>query len=272
MKNEIFKLAEEFSRQTHGSTKYDQDHCFVMGKKASFFVPLSYLEKHIPSLQGPTDLLDHGFCYSSYNFLDDSEFPAWFEQQFGKKLKSKMAEDLSIIYHPDLKSIFESLDLAQKAYNHLREHNILINSKNLPMQTGEWYAKCIFGLIQKKSISQRGFDFYTQNKRVEVKVHWNDRSSPKGVKIKKSLVELSKACVIIYVAQNFTIRDICYLDSNFIMRKFAGKGHTIFLKDQDLMPYFFSRSSKHLGKVVSKNALMKFASPGFAMKLVEQFK
>ena len=61
-------------------------------------------------------------------------------------------------------------------------------------------------------------------KRIEVKVHWNDQSSPKGVKIKKSLVELSDYCVIIYLAANLMIREICFLDSEFVLRKFADKG------------------------------------------------
>ena len=48
---------------------------------------------------------------------------------------------------------------------------------------------------------------------------------------------------------NFKIREICILDSDFIIRKISGKGHTIFLKDVDIAQYFFSKSSKHIGKV-----------------------
>ena len=65
------------------------------------------------------------------------------------------------------------------------------------------------------------------------------------------------------------IREICFLDSNFIMRKFSGKGHTIFLKDIDIIDYFLSKSNKHQNKVINKSALMKFATPTFAMRLSE---
>jgi hypothetical protein len=107
---------------------------------------------------------------------------------------------------------------------------------------------------------------------VEVKVHWHDSTSPKGVKIKKSLAELSDYCIIMYVAKNFTIRDILFLDSEFILRKFDTKGHTIFLKDQDVASYFFSKSDKHFDKVVNKTALLKFASPTLALKLEDRLK
>ena len=62
-----------------------------------------------------------------------------------------------------------------------------MNGKNLPVQLGEWYAKAVLGLYQKKSSSQRGFDFFTdEGKKVEVTIHWQDQTSPKGVKLKKS--------------------------------------------------------------------------------------
>ena len=70
-----------------------------------------------------------------------------------------------------------------------------------------------------------------------------------------------------YVAKNFMLRDILLLDSDFVIRKFAGKGHTIFLKDTDIQTYFFSRSNKHYDKIVNRAALMKFSSPGFAIKV-----
>ena len=146
-----------------------------------------------------------------------------------------------------------------------------MNGKNLPVQLGEWYAKSIFGLRQVKSTSQRGFDFYIGDERAEVKVHWADHSSPKGVKVRKSMVQLSQYTIVMYVARNFMIREVCFLDSDFILRKFAGKGHTIFLKDSDVGQYFFSRSNKQSDKVVNQTALMKYASPTFAMNLTEFF-
>ena len=105
---------------------------------------------------------------------------------------------------------------------------------------------------------------------VEVKVDFHDATSPKGVKIKKSLAELSDYVIIMYVAKNFTIRDVLFLDSEFVLRKFDTKGHTIFLKDQDVQNYFFSRSDKHYDKVVNKSALLRFASPQLAMKLEDK--
>ena len=58
----------------------------------------------------------------------------------------------------------------------------------------------------------------------------------------------------------------------FILRKFDTKGHTIFLKDQDVASYFFSKSDKHFDKVVNKMALLKFASPTLALKLEDRLK
>jgi len=153
----------------------------------------------------------------------------------------------------------------------LRNKNIILNGKNLPTQIGEWYARCIFGLIQKKSASQRGFDFKQDGYQVEVKVHCGDTSSPKGVKIKRSLLQLSRYLVLIYLSNNFMIREVCFLDSDFVLRKFSTKGHTIFLKDQDLKDYFFSKSSKHDDKVKNPTALLKFSKPTFALKIADRF-
>jgi hypothetical protein len=72
-----------------------------------------------------------------------------------------------------------------------------------------------------------------------------------------------------YVARNFMIREICFLDSDFVIRKFSNKGHTLFLKDSDVQSYFFSKSDKHIDKVVNKTAMMRYASPVLAMKLSE---
>ena len=131
--------------------------------------------------------------------------------------------------------ILDQIEIVNKCYEILGQQQILLNGKNLPTQLGEWYAKCIFGLKQVKSTSQRGFDFVAQDgKRVEVQVEWSDVSSPKGVKIKKTLVDLSDYCIIIYVAKNFMIREVCFLDSEYVSRKFSNKGHTLFLKDTDV--------------------------------------
>ena len=150
----------------------------------------------------------------------------------------------------------------------LRKAGIILNGKNMPVQLGEWYAKCIFGLHQVRSSSQRGFDFELKGKKVEVVVDWGDVTSPKGVKIKKSLLELSEYLIVVYIQNNLLIREICFLDSQFVLRKFEDRGDTIFLKDLRVSPYFFSKSSKQFESIVDKTSLMKFACPNFAMNLV----
>lgn len=270
-KQKVYDLAREFSSQTHGTTDYDKDNVYVMGENDHMFVPWTFLQKQVPELKDLAKLKAEGFVYSSYDFLELQTFDDWYQKQFNKRLSSKVMKVVGILHRPDQKSIFDTVEVVNQAYQILKDHKVVINGKNLPVQLGEWYAKIIFGLNQIKSSSQRGFDFKTDDgKIVEVKVHWHDATSPKGVKIKKSLAELSDYCVIMYVARNFTIRDILFLDSEFVLRKFDTKGHTIFLKDQDVQSYFFSRSDKHYNKVANKTALMQFASPQLAMKLEDK--
>lgn len=264
-------LAHEFTAQTHGTTDYDKDTVYVMGANDHEFVPWLYLQKTVPGMDSLALLKAEGYVYSSYDFLELTTFDEWYQRQFQKRLSSKVMKHLGILHHPDQKTIFDTIEVVNKTYQILRDLKVLVNGKNLPVQLGEWYAKIIFGLNQIKSSSQRGFDFKTdEGKLAEVKVHWHDATSPKGVKIKKSLAELSDYCVIIYMARNFTIRDILFLDSEFVMRKFDTKGHTIFLKDQEVQNYFFSRSDKHYDKVANKTALMQFASPQLAIKLEDK--
>lgn len=261
-------LVEEFCSATHGSTDYYKDDIFIQGANPGQFVPFKFLKKKIEGLESLDSLLKAGYCFTSFEYSERSDFKEWFEKQFSRKLEAKMQKDLQIVHKPNVQDVFKVLQSLDQAYDKLREEDILLNSKNLPVQLGEWFAKSIFGLKQMKSTSQRGFDFYLQSgNRIEVKIYWKEQSSLKGAKVKKSLVDLSEFVCIVYLAKNFTIRDICVLDSNFVMRKFATKGHTVFLKDPDLAPYFFSKSSKHFDKIMDKSALMKFASPTFAMKL-----
>ncbi len=269
-KDLIVELIKKFSETTHGSSSYDKDSCYVMGESYEF-APFSYLSKKLPAMENIEQLFKIGYIYSSYNFVEVSSFSEWFEQQFSKKLTLKASKKISILYIPDQITIFNSVEQINRGYDRLREEFILLNSKNLPVQLGEWYAKCIFGLVQIKSSSQRSFDFMKQGKTIEVKVHWADKSSPKGVKLKKSAVEISNWVVIMYIAQNLMIRDICFLDSEFIKRKFFSKGHTMFLKDIDVHSYFFSKSCKHFDKISNRSALMRFASPNLAMKLDGRF-
>ena len=271
LKDKVFELAQKFSGATHGSSDYDKDTIYVRGHHDNEYVPLSYLQKEIPEIDHVNKLKSEGFVFSSYDFLEINEFDQWYLNQFNKRLLSKVMKNIGILHYPDQKAIFDTVEVVHQTFQILKDHKVLMNGKNLPIQLGEWYSKIIFGLNQIKSSSQRGFDFKTDSGRiVEVKVHWHDSTSPKGVKIKKSLAELSDYCIIIYIAKNFTIRDILFLDSEFILRKFDTKGHTIFLKDQDVASYFFSRSDKHFEKVVNKMALLKFASPTLALKLEDR--
>lgn len=272
MKDLVFETTKEFSSQSRGSSNYHEEKIFVMGETNKDYVPLNYLLKKQEGIKSIRDLQSNGFVLSSFTFLENKEFEGWYTTIFNKKLKAKDKKNIQIVHFPDEKKIFEAVEIVDQVYEILKNAKVIVNGKNLPIQLGEWYAKVIFGLKQMKSSSQRGFDFYLDDgKKVEVKVHWHDATSPKGVKLKKSLLELSDYTVIMYVAKNFMIRDILLLDSDFVLRKFAGKGHTIFLKDSDVIGYFFSKSDKHLSKIVNKSALMKFSSPQLAMKLDGKF-
>jgi len=271
---DIKKISEEiklFSSSTHGSSDYDKDEYFIMSEDRKDFAPFKYLQKRLPETKDIYSLLRVGFVYDSFELSNNENFQVWYEKQFSRKLLKKDAKKISIVYIPNNKMILDQIGLVNKSYEILAAEQILLNGKNLPTQLGEWYAKCIFGLKQVKSTSQRGFDFVMgEGKRVEIQVEWSDASSPKGVKIKKTLVDLSDYCIIIYVAKNFMIREVCFLDSEYISRKFSNKGHTIFLKDSDVSSYFFSKSSKHFDKIINPITFLKYASPNLAMKLSEK--
>lgn len=271
MKNLIDALAKEFSAQANGSSSYWSDTVFIRGESDDIFIPLSYLQKKEEKIKDVHYLQANGYVLSSLTYLELKSFDDWFKSNFNRKLELKDRKNIDIIHYPDTKKIFEAVEIVDQVYRILKETKVLVNGKNLPVQLGEWYAKSILGLHQRKSASQRGFDFYTNDgKKVEIKIHWQDITSPKGVKLKRSLVEMSDYTVVMYVAKNFMLRDILLLDSDFVIRKFAGKGHTIFLKDTDIHTYFFSKSNKHYAKIVNRSALMKFSSPSFAMKIDER--
>lgn len=272
---DIQKLSEEislFSSTTHGSSDYDKDEYFIMSEDRKEFAPIKYIQKKLPDCKDVYSLLKIGYVYDSFELSNNENFQIWFEKQFSKKLIRRDAKKISIVYIPNNKLILDQIGLINRSYEVLAFEQILLNGKNLPTQLGEWYAKCIFGLKQVKSTSQRGFDFIMgeEGKRVEIQVEWSDASSPKGVKIKKTLVDLSDYCIIIYVAKNFMIREVCFLDSDYVSRKFSNKGHTIFLKDSDVSTYFFSKSSKHFDKIINPITFLKYASPNLAMKLSEK--
>ncbi len=269
---EVYGEIEAFSKETHSDSDYCKETVFVRGREEQQFAPLEYLAGKFTELDGEKGLYREGLVCDSHGLYGGDSFAIWYQRQFGQKLKQAHARKIQILYRPDDKAIFDAIELVTQCYAVLRKQHILINNKNLPTQLGEWYAKSIFGLRQIQSASQRGFDFFfPDGPRTEVKVHWGDQHPPKGVKIRKSLLELSQSCILIYVANNLTIDEICLLDSDFVMRKFAGKGHTIFLKDSDVGQYFFSQSDKHLDKIINSSLLMKCSTPRFAMKLSESF-
>lgn len=270
MKNLLDQAASEFASQSHGSSDLWSDSVYIIGKDESEFVPLSYIQKKFSEITSIRDLQNEGYVVSSLTFLELKNFDEWYQKTFNRKLTQKHKKTVDIIHYPETQKIFEAVEIVDQVYQIMKDHKVLNNGKNLPIQLGEWYAKTILGLHQKKSSSQRGFDFFTNDgKKVEVKTHWQNVTSLKGVKLKKSLVEMSDYTVIMYIAKNFLIREILLLDSDFVIRKFAEKGHTIFLKDSDIGSYFFSRSNKHYDKIVGKSLLMKFAQPNLAIKIDE---
>jgi len=272
VKNLINEAAKDFGSQSHGSSDNWQEEIYVRGDNDDTFIPFNYLLKQMPQVESIGHLQTEGYVYSSLNFLELKSFETWYQKQFNKKLSQKTKKSFGIIHFPDRSEIFKAVEIVDQVYRILKDHKVLVNGKNLPVQLGEWYAKTILGLRQVKTSSQRGFDFFLEDgKKVEVKIHWQDATSLKGVKLKKSLIEMSDYTVIIYVAKNFMIRDVLLLDSSFVIRKFGGKGHTIFLKDGDVSSYFFSRSDKHYSVIKNKVALLKFATPKLAMKLDEKF-
>lgn len=268
MKDTIFAAAKEFSATSHGSSSYDSELLFVMGESENEFVPLSFLVKKVSNVSSMRDLQKLGFSYSSAGFIELDSFTDWYKKQFGKKFTQKHFTQMGILHFPCEPKILTIVSEISKCYEALKNEHVINNGKNLPVQLAEWYAKLIFGLKQIKSSSQRGFDFYSDDgRKIEVMVDWNDRSSPKGAKLKKALVEISDCCIIIYINSMFLIRDILFLDSDFIMRKYADKGHTIFLKDNVVSEYFFSVSVKHHDKIVSKETLLNFSAPSLKAKL-----
>ena len=259
-----------FSKEA-ANASYARERTFVQGNEPGRYAPLKFLSKKIDDLGGVDGLLRAGMVYDSLAPFLDGAFTDWYQDHFSQKPTPKVLRNISVLHEPNVKLMVDSIDMVNKSYSILRREHIVTNGKNLPVQLGEWYAKSIFGLEQRKSTSQRGFDFFLKDSKVEVKVHWSERPLVKGLKVRKSLVDLSEYTIIVYLAKDLKIKEICFFDSGFIMRKFADKGHTIFLKDEDISHYFFSRSSKHIDKVVNRSLLVRFSSSHFAMQLSEYF-
>ena len=173
LKEKVFELAQKFSGSTHGSSDYDKDIVYVRGRHDNEYVPLNFLQKEISDIDHINKLKSEGFVFSSYDFLEINEFDQWYLNQFNKRLSSKIMKNIGILHFPDQKAIFDTVEVVHQTFQILKEHKVLMNGKNLPIQLGEWYSKIIFGLHQIKSSSQRGFDFKMENgKVVEVKVHF----------------------------------------------------------------------------------------------------
>lgn len=272
MKTKTDELAKEFSSKTQGSSDFWKDDIYIIGSNEDEFIPYTYLVKKIDEIKDVSSLQANGYAVSSLTYLELEHFDSWYHKVFNRKLTQKLKKEIQIIHYPDSKKIFEAVEIVDQVYKILKDHKVIVNGKNLPIQLGEWYAKSILGLHQKKSSSQRGFDFYTNDgKKVEVKTHWMDATSPKGVKLKRSLIEMSDYTVIMYISKNFMIREMLLLDSSFVIRKFSAKGHTIFLKDSDISSYFFSRSNKHYDKILSRPMLMKFATAKLAVQIDDNY-
>ncbi len=171
---DIQNLNEEikvFSSTTHGSSDYDKDEYFVMDENRIDFAPFKYLQKKFPELKDISMLLKQGYVYDSLDLANNDKFLTWFEKQFSRKLPRREQKRMCVVYIPNNKLILDQIELVTKSYEILSQQQILLNGKNLPTQLGEWYCKCIFGLKQVKSTSQRGFDFVAPDgRRVEVQV------------------------------------------------------------------------------------------------------
>jgi hypothetical protein len=271
---QLQKLIEEFCQETHGSSNYNQETLFLAGVEPGQFVPINYLKKKTKNLELESQLVEQGYIYGNYEFWEKSDFREWYEQQFGHKLPIKATKTINFLYKNNTDLILHSIDKIHEIYLQLNDQKIIINSKNFPIQLGEWYVKSIFGLKQVKSTAQKGFDFLMDGDAVEIKVNWkihsSERPSPKGLKIKKSLVGLAQSCIFIFLSQDFRIKDLCLLQSDFLLKRFPTKGHTLFIKELEIAPFLLSRSDKYLVKLKNKKTLLLFSSPQLKQKLLNR--
>ena len=265
----IYGRIKEFSQKHHGHSSYSKENTFVKGQGRGEYAPFKFLVKKINDLSNAKQLDSVGMICDSLAFTGDDQFIDWFQRQFTRQFTNRMLKNIVLWRAPRIKPLSDCINQLCLSYEFLRKEKILINGKNLPTQLGEWYAKCIFNLDQRKTASQRGFDFFLEGKRIEVKIHRADKVSLKGIKIRKSLVDLSEYIMIIYLGRDLKIQEICLLDSKFVMRKFSTKGHTIFLKEEDISPYFFGLSPKHIDKVARKSLFVRFLSTDFTMKIAD---
>ena len=153
MKEKIDELAKEVSSKTQGSSDFWKDDVYVIGSNENEFIPYSYIEKKIDSVKSITNLQASGYAVSSLTYLELDGFDHWYHEAFNRKLTQKLKKEIQIIHYPDSKKIFEAVEIVDQVYRILKDHKVIVNGKNLPIQLGEWYAKSILGLYQKKSSS-----------------------------------------------------------------------------------------------------------------------
>jgi len=267
VKDKLNNFITEYNNKKHGSSDHFNKSKYIVDGK--MFAPLDvFLKSENLSID---DVLKLGYAHSSLEVFPNDEFCKWYKSQFSKDVSPSLKKKIAIYYVPKQTEVFNAVEKISECYKVFRDHHVLINRKKLPVQLGEWYAKIIFGLEQNKSTSQRGFDFYLDGKRIEVQVSWGDKSNIKGIKFRKSLVEMSEYCILIFLSDNLMVRDICFLDSQFVLRKYGTKGHFIFLKEAELKQYNFSQSNKQQDKVKNIPAMLRFAGPVFAMRASEIF-
>ena len=144
---DINNQVSEFSSKSHGSSELYREKVYVKGEDG--YIPLKALIKRVEKLESGRDLQKIGFVFESYEFHPSEHFSQWFQEKFARKLTRSQEKDISILYIPDNSSILDSIEHASRSYEILREKNILINGKNLPVQLGEWYAKCVLDLNKR---------------------------------------------------------------------------------------------------------------------------
>jgi hypothetical protein len=268
MYSDITELISLYSSGSHGISK---EKIFVANPSKNEFAPLGLILKKIDGLHEVEDLVRIGYSYLSIEIDDYPAFNEWFFKQFSLKLTGKLKKDLYVLYPSDDQIVLNTLSKMDFLYQILHKEKVLLNNKHLTTQLGEWYARAIFGIIPKKSISVRGFDFFLENIPVEIKVAWPEKTSPKGIRILKSSMENSTFLIIIYLTRNFLIRDILFLDSKQYLFNLDVRGETIFVKESSIKKFLFSKSDYFFDRVVNSNALLKFATPTLAIKLGNLF-
>ncbi len=265
----ITNFIKKYNLKKHGSSGHSKHWYYVVGEEDNF-APLEVFLKNEDLCLN--DIINQGYAHSAIEVFPNNKFDKWYRYQYSKEITPALRKKIALYYIPNQVEIFNAVEKISECYQVFRDHNVLINRKKLPVQLGEWYAKVIFGLEQNKSTSQRGFDFYLDKKRIEVQVSWGDKSNIKGIKFRKSLVEMSEYCILVFLSNNLMVRDICFLDSEFVLRKYGTKGHFIFLKESEIKQYNFSQSNKQQDKVKNIPAMLRFAGPVFAMRASEIFK